>query len=192
MFFPSSDIFFSYTKQWKPCFLCWTDLKQKTIFPFTDIFLCTWQINSNIYVFPRCLPIVFPRCFNPRCQVSPAQSCQYIMCPLFFFVVHNVSLMFDDFCMFFDMVLIMSHGFQWFFDCCYTCCIIFIDVSVVHIRMFVFYNFHLFFYCCRVFYMCFIIFHSLFNGPGIFLNICSIILHSFFNGNGSEKFFVIL
>jgi hypothetical protein len=46
--------------------------------------LCTWQINSNICIFPRCSPIVFPRCFNPRCQVSPAQSCQYIMCPLFF------------------------------------------------------------------------------------------------------------
>jgi hypothetical protein len=86
--------------------------------------------------------------------------------------------MFDDFCKFFDMLLIMCHwlfdgfyvfhGFQWFFDCCYMCFIIFIDVSVVHIRMFVFYHFHWFFYCCRVFYMRSIIFHSLFNGPGMF------------------------
>ena len=74
----------------------WADLKQKTIFPFTDFFLCTWQINSNICLFPRCSPIVFPRYFNPRCQVSPAQSCQYIMCPLFFlYVVHHVSCFID-------------------------------------------------------------------------------------------------
>ena len=140
MFFPSSDIFFSYTKQWKPCFLCWTDLKQKTIFPFTDFFLCTWQINSNIYVFPRCLPIVFPRCFNPRCQVSPAQSCQYIMCPLFFiccspwfidvwwflhvfwYGVNHVSLIvrlclcLSWFSVMFRLLLHVLHHFHWCFS----------------------------------------------------------------------------